>query len=338
VSEASANHVLDAALAYQKTAALLAAVKLDIFTVIGAEMMTPDDIAFRIGASSRGLRILCDYLTVLGLLKKKNLSYGLTHAAEIFLNGSSPLAMGSIVDFLAAPEMFALFLDDPTSYVRRGGSRGLANVTSDNVASDNPLWARFAHAMAPLAAITAKRVAAYVAALSEPPYTVLDIAAGHGLYGIEVAKAIPDALITAIDWPEVLGILHLNAEAAGVSNQFRTLAGNAFDLEWGFDFDLIILANFMHHFDRSTCTSLLRKAKANLAIGGQALAVDFVPNEDRISPPLPVMFAFWMLASTPGGDAYTANDLDEMARDAGFRGATTQPLPPTQQTLIIFEK
>jgi hypothetical protein len=49
------------------------------------------------------------------------------------------------------------------------------------------------------------------------------------------------------------------------------------------------------------------------------------------------MFAFCMLASTPGGDAYTASDLDEMAKDVGFRGVTTRPLPPTPQTLIIFE-
>lgn len=191
--------------------------------------------------------------------------------------------------------------------------------------------------MAPLAAATAKRVAAYVAALFEPPYTVLDVAAGHGLYGIEVAKRFPDALVTAIDWANVLAIAQANAEAAGVDKRFRMVAGSALDLEWGRGYDLILLSNFLHHFDRDTCISLMRKVKISLAIGGQALAVDFVPNEDRVSPPLPVMLAFWMLASTPGGDAYTANDLDEMARSAGFRGARTQSLAPTPETLIIFD-
>lgn len=332
MNDASVNSVFDAALAYQKTAALVAAVKLDVFTVIGTEMMTAESIALRIGASTRGLRILCDYLTVLGLLRKQKLSYGLTHAARMFLDGSSPHAMGSIVDFLAAPEMLAFLLDDPASYIRRGGSDGLANVTSDH-----PLWGRFAQAMAPLAAVTAKRVAAYVATLPEPPYAVLDVAAGHGLFGIEVAKMFPDALVTAIDWAEILAFVQVNANEAGVDNRFRMVPGNACDLEWGRNFDLIILANFLHLFDRKTCTSLLRKVKSSLAAGGRALAIDFVPNEDRVSPQLPVMFAFWMLAVTPGGDAYTTNDLDEMARDAGFRGATNRPLPPTLETLIIFE-
>jgi len=205
------------------------------------------------------------------------------------------------------------------------------------VSADNPIWVRFAKAMMPFAAPAAKRVAAYLTTLPEPPYTVLDIAAGHGLYGIEVAKAFPEALVTAVDWAEVLTVASANADAAGVADRFRMVAGNALDLDWGGDFDLILLPNFLHHFDFDTCTSLLRKVKANLAVGGQALSVDFVPDEDRISPPVPVMFAFQMLATTPGGDAYTTSELDEMAKNAGFRGARTSSLAPVPESLIVFD-
>jgi cyclopropane fatty-acyl-phospholipid synthase-like methyltransferase len=191
--------------------------------------------------------------------------------------------------------------------------------------------------MTPLAAPTAKRVAAYLATLSEPPYTVLDIASGHGLYGIEIAKMFPEAIVTAIDGAAVLAVAQVNAEKAGVDNRFHMVGGSALDLAWGTDFDLILMANFLHHFDRETCASLLRKAKSSLVDGGRVLAVDLVPNEDRVSPPLPAMFAFLMLATTPGGDAYTQRELDEVARSAGFRGVTTRPLPPTPETLIIFE-
>lgn len=45
-----------------------------------------------------------------------------------------------------------------------------------------------------------------------------------------------------------------------------------------------------------------------------------------------------MLASTPNGDAYTARELDEMARKAGFAAATTRPLLPTPESLIILER
>jgi ubiquinone/menaquinone biosynthesis C-methylase UbiE len=332
MSNYSENTVFDIAAAYQKTAAFIAAVRLDIFTVIGSATVSLDDLASRTGTSGRGMRILCDYLTVLGLLRKHQKHYSLTDISRTFLDKSSSFARGNIVDFVAAPEMIDLFFRDPASYVRNGGSPGLANVTPDN-----PVWVRFAKAMVPLAGANAKRVASHVAAFSNPPYNVLDIAAGHGLYGIEVAKALPDALITAIDWAPVLTVAKDNAETAGVLDRFRMISGSAMELDWGCDFDLILLPNFLHHFDFEICTSLLRKVKLSLAPNGHALGVDFVPNEDRVSPPISAMFAFWMLATTPGGDAYTASELGEMARNAGFAGVTTHVLAPAPESLIIFE-
>jgi ubiquinone/menaquinone biosynthesis C-methylase UbiE len=332
MSDSYENPVFDIATAYQKTAALVAAVKLDIFSVIGSETMSVDNLASRTGASGRGLRILCDYLTVLGLLQKQQAHYSLTAVARTFLDESSPFARGKIVNFVAAPEMIDLFFRDPALYVRNGGSPGLANL-----APDNPVWVRFAEAMVPFAAASAKRVAAHVATFSNPPYTVLDVAAGHGLYGIEVAKTVPEALITAIDWAPVLEVAKANAEAAGLADRFRTVAGNAVELDWGCDFDLILLPNFLHHFDFNTCVSLLRKVKRTLAADGHALGIEFAPNEDRVSPPIPAMFAFWMLATTPGGDAYTAAELDAMARSAGFRGAKIRPFIVAPESLIIFE-
>jgi 2-polyprenyl-3-methyl-5-hydroxy-6-metoxy-1,4-benzoquinol methylase len=325
------NPVYDAVLAYLKTAALTAALKLDIFTLIGAGTMTTEALATHTGASPRGLRILCDYLTVVGLLAKQDSSYGLTPSARRFLDRSSPLALGSCIDFLAAPEMLTLTLNDPVSYVRHGGSTGLTNI-----ASDHPIWVRFAHAMVPFAAPGAKRVAAYVAALPTPPRTVLDVAAGHGLYGIEVARALPEAVVTAVDWAGVLAVAQENAKAAEVDDRFRTVVGSAFDAEWGRGFDLVLLSNILHLFGRDECIALLRKVKASVSPAGEVLAVEFVPNADRVSPPLQAAFAFLMLVSTPSGDAYTAGDLDEIARIAGFRGATTRPLPPTPQTLVVF--
>jgi ubiquinone/menaquinone biosynthesis C-methylase UbiE len=332
MSESTLNPVYDASIAYQRTAALIAAVKLDIFTTIGARTMTVQDLAMRTGASERGLRILCDFLTVMNLLTKHDGAYMQNAAAKILLDGASPFAMGSIVDFVAAPEMIALLLDDPAAYVKRGRSEGLANL-----APDHPVWVRFAKSMIPLAMATAARVAGFVKALPTAPSTVLDVAAGHGLYGIEVAKALPGATITAVDSAGVLEVARTNAVSAGVSGRYRTLGGSAFEADWGQNYDLILLANFLHHFDHPTCVSLLRKIKRSLSASGLVVGVEFVPNEDRISPPVQATFAFWMLASTPGGDAYTTSDLDQMAREAGFAGATTRPLPPTPQSLVIFQ-
>jgi ubiquinone/menaquinone biosynthesis C-methylase UbiE len=333
MTESWDNPAYDAMMAYQKTAAVTAAVKLDVFTLIGSGASTCDALSEKTGASRRGLRILCDFLTVIGLLRKEGSAYALTPASGRYLDRASPAAMGGTIDFLAAPEMLRLVLGDPVSYVRQGGSSGLANL-----APDNAIWVRFAKAMTPLASLTAKRTASFAATLAGPPRQVLDVAAGHGLYGIEIARKFPDAVVTAIDWAGVLDLARANAEAAGVGGRYRTIAGSAFDVDWGSGYDLVLLANFLHHFSREDCVRILRKVRSGLSPNGKVLAIDFVPGADRVSPPMPAAFAFWMLATTPSGDAYTAGDLDEIAREAGFGGATARPLKPTPETLVMFER
>jgi ubiquinone/menaquinone biosynthesis C-methylase UbiE len=214
--------------------------------------------------------------------------------------------------------------------VRNGGSDGQANV-----APENPIWVRFARAMAPFVAPQARMVAEMLGRSEPPPRKVLEIAAGHGLFGIAVAEANPAAEVVAVDWAPVLEVAHENAAAAGVKGRFRLLPGSAFEVEFGTGFDLALLPNFLHHFDEPTCVGLLRKVHAALVEGGRAVAVEFVPNEDRITPPLPATFAFVMLATTPAGDAYTFAELERMFRTAGFAAVERQELAPTPQTAIL---
>lgn len=321
---------IDAMLGFHKSAAIKAAVELDLFTAIGSGHDTPATLAKATGAAERGVRILADFLTVHGFLTKAGDRYALTPSTAVFLDRRSPAAIGSVVDFLISPEHVGLFLTDPTAFVKNGGSLGLAAI-----AADNPIWVKFAEAMRPFVGASAEGVAAEVAAWA--PKKVLDIAAGHGLFGISVAKAVPGAEIVAVDWRAVLALAERNARAAGIGDRFSGVAGSAFDVDWGGGYDLIMLPNFLHHFDHETCVALLRRVRASLAPGGRAIAVEFVPNPDRVSPPFPAVFSFMMLASTPAGDAYTEAELGRMARDAGFSGTSFKPLPPSPATFVTFE-
>ena len=240
--------------------------------------------------------------------------------------------MGSIVEFMASPEMIALWLDDPVSYVRNGGAAGLGSI-----APDHPVWVKFARAMVPFMRPAAEAVAEAVQGWPTPPKRVLDVAAGHGLFGITLAQAISGAQITAIDWQAVLQVAQENAEAVGVVDRYRTIPGSVFEVGWG-GYDLVLLTNFLHHFDQSTCVGLLEQARQSLGVGGRVLAVEFMPNEDRVSPPFPAMFSFVMLGSTPSGDAYTAGEFEEMGRAAGFERISIDLLPPTPQSLVTFEQ
>jgi len=315
--------------AYERTAALSAAIELDLFTAVGEGATTLEALARRIGAAERGARILADYLVVDGFLTKRSGHYGLAPEAAVFLDRRSPAYLGSMSRFLAAPD-FTRRYEHLAEAVRRGGC------VEDNhlVASQQAHWVEFARSMAARQGPVSSLVAEAVGRAER----VLDVAAGHGLFGVAVALANPGATIVAQDWEEVLAVARENAEQAGVADRLRLLPGDAFQVPFGAGLDLVLVTNFLHHFDASTCVSLLRKVFASLAPGGRVAIVDFVPDADRVSPPIPAMFSLKMLAGTPAGDAYTYAELDRMCREAGFRDTELAPLPPSPQSLVTARR
>jgi Dimerisation domain len=87
--------------AYRLTLAIKSAVELEVFTHIADGANTVKEIAGRANASEKGIRILCDFLTIHGFLTKQSGTYGLALDAELFLNKRSLAYMGSAALFLA---------------------------------------------------------------------------------------------------------------------------------------------------------------------------------------------------------------------------------------------
>lgn len=317
--------------AHQRTAALKAAIELDLFTAIGEGNVTAKDLAARCATSERGMRILCDYLTVIGFLTKTESRYGLTPDSAMFLDRRSRAYVGSAVKFLTAPPMMDAF-KSLADVVRKGGTMlGEQGSTEPQ----HPIWVEFARSMAPLMRMSAELVAQLVGAESGVKSKVLDIAAGHGLFGVAIAARNPAVEVVAVDWPGVLEVAKENAQAAGLAGRYTTIPGSAFDVDYGGGYDLVLLTNFLHHFDAPTCEKLLRKVHAALRPGGRAVTLEFVPNEDRVSPPPAATFSMIMLGTTPAGDAYTFSEFEEMFRHAGFSRSEIRPLPPTFEQVIL---
>ena len=61
--------------AYQRTASLKAAIELDVFTAIAEGKHAANEIADRCQTSERGMRILCDYMVIIGFLTKPGFSF-----------------------------------------------------------------------------------------------------------------------------------------------------------------------------------------------------------------------------------------------------------------------
>ncbi len=329
MSHPDPGRILQALTAYQLPMSLKAALELEVFTHIAAGANTAPKIAPLCNASEKGVRVLCDYLTVQGFLTKTDGAYALSPENGIFLDKNSPAYLGSIAGFLTHESMVKNF-SDVTAIVRKGGA-----VVHEMMGPDDPLWVDFAKSMLPMMALPAQLMAARVATTG--PQKVLDIAAGHGIYGLSVAKQNPAAQIVAADWDNVLSVARHNAQKMGVADRFTTIPGSAFDTDLGTGYDLILVPNFYHHFDEQTNVEFSKKLHAALKPGGVLATVEFVPNDDRVSPPFAAMFSMMMLGGTDAGDAYTLKEFDRMFRAAGFGASEKIDLLPTPQSLIVTQ-
>jgi ubiquinone/menaquinone biosynthesis C-methylase UbiE len=321
----------DTLIAYQNTAALKAALELKLFTAIGQARATAAELAAECGATERGIRILSDYLTILGFLAKNGDRYSLTRDSATFLDQESPAYAGGAAAFLLSPTIRGAF-EELAAAVRKGGT---AQSEEGTMAPEHPVWIDFARGMAPMMTPPAQALAGLLPFDATRPSRILDIAAGHGVYGIAVAQKHPRAQLVALDWGPVLEVASENAKAAGLADRFGTIVGSAFEVDLGENYDVVLVPNFLHHFDPPTCATFLKKIYRALRPGGCVAVVEFVPNPDRVTTPEAASFSLVMLATTAAGDAYTFEELNDMLSQAGFKQTRQHPLPPSVATAVI---
>jgi ubiquinone/menaquinone biosynthesis C-methylase UbiE len=322
----------EAANAFHKSAALRTALELDVFTAIADGATTPAVLAGKCSATERGMRILCDFLTVEGFLQKTGSEYSLPQDSAIFLNRHSPAFVGSMIFFLTHQAQLNRFRD-LTSAVRKGGATDAAAIETDD-----PMWVEFARSMAAMMFMPAQEIADLLGAGKGEPWKVLDVAAGHGIFGIAVAQKNPNASVIALDWPHVLEVAREHASQMGVAARHSSIEGDALTVNWGEGYDVVLLTNFLHHFDKAACEQILGRAYTALKPGGRVAILEFVPNDDRVSPPRAASFPLVMLANTPAGDAYTFREIEAMVSGTGLTVATRHELSNGVETVVIATK
>ncbi|MBV9608271.1 MAG: methyltransferase domain-containing protein, partial [Acidobacteria bacterium] len=122
------------------------------------------------------------------------------------------------------------------------------------------------------------------------------------------------------------------------NNRYKTLPGSAFDVDFGSDYDLVLVPNFIHHFDAATNEKLFRKVHAALKPGGKVAVAEFVVDDDRVSPPAAAMFNLVMLVGTPHGDAFTYREIESMLHNSGFKSVSAHPTANIDQQVIVGVK
>jgi len=167
--------------------------------------------------------------------------------------------IGICVNFMADQKM----IENANNEFKNNVINGYGSKETSTVSDNNKIWVTFAESMGPMIRPIAKKVANKVLYSNDERYKkikVLDIAAGHGFFGIEVGLLNKEAEIVGLDWKAVLEVAFKNAKSNNMENRYTKLPGSAFEFKsYGDDFDIVLVPNFIHHFNIEQNEIILKK-------------------------------------------------------------------------------
>lgn len=304
----NAASIREMATGFQASRVLLTAIELDIFTAIGDRSPTSDEVALAAGAQPRSCDRLLNALCSLGFLTKTGGRFSNTAAARRLLVQGSPDYMAGLGHTASMWKAWSGMTDAVRS--DRPALRPAVNDRGDG-------WLEpFIAAMHYRAEQQADRLARGFD-LSRVG-RVLDVGGGSGSFAMAFCRRQPGLSAVVFDLPNVVPITQRYVAAAGLSDRVTTIVGDYLRDDLPGAFDLVFLSAIVHSNGPAENEALMEKCRNALNPGGRMAVVDFVMDDDRVSPPVGTMFALNMLVATDEGDTYTESEIRSWMERAGL--------------------
>jgi SAM-dependent methyltransferase len=291
-----------------------AALENRIFDALDGGPLNVEQVASATGASIRGLRPVMNALVSFELLNKdQDQRYSLTPESSVFLVSSRPSFHGGLLRHLATQ---VLPNWQKLSEVVRTGQPPVS--TSDE-SKGGPFFKEFVESLFPMSHPAAQVLADHLKVSEAPePISVLDLAAGSGVWGITLAQKSPHVRVCAVDWKEVIPVTQSMAKRFGVDDRFEFLADDLLAAEFGNGHSIAILGHILHSEGLDRSRKLLSKTFEALSPGGTVAIADWIVNKERTGPANAIIFAVNMLVHTEDGDTFSFEEISQWLLAAGY--------------------
>lgn len=307
---------------------LNAALKIKLFDHLDTGPKLLEDLAAAAKASPRGVRAVANALVGLQMLAKDGEKYKLTPESAAFLVSTRPGYHGTLISHFAS-EIGETWAKLPETIVTGKPAR---SVNAEQGGAE--FFREFVESLFIMNYAAAKALGADLAKTNKRPAKILDLAAGSGVWAIGVAEAIPGSSITAVDWPEVTPVTRRVAQRHGLGDRLKTIDGDLSTADFGTGHDIAVLGHILHSEGEAKSRKLLKKCFDALAPGGTIAIAEFVPNDDRTGPPMPLIFAVNMLVHTDVGDTFTFAQMTQWLTEAGFKQPRKLEIPGPSPLLL----
>jgi ubiquinone/menaquinone biosynthesis C-methylase UbiE len=310
------------------------AIRCGIFDILEKGPKSLDALCLETSTSPRGLRMVLDALVGLDLLLKDDAGhYELTLESATFLVNGKPTYHGAFFLLTKGPMLSSWGgLED---VVRSGQSTRHINREQDGA----NFFLKFVEDIFPIHYVGAQALAGALGVQSTPlPISVLDLAAGSGVWSVAIAQQSPQIRVTAVDWPAVIEITRKVAARHGLADRYTFVAGDLHSVNFGQGHAIATLGHILHSEGEARSRRLLKKTFEALAPGGTIAIAEILVDEQRKTAVPALIFAVNMLVNSEEGDTFSFDEIRDWLQDAGFERVRTVAAPGLAPLLILATK
>lgn len=322
-AQVTPERIMQMAWGYVPPLVLEAAIRHRVFDVLDGGPKNAQEVEKATGASARGLAAIMNALVGLNFLAKDSQGrYSLTPESEAFLVSTKPGFQGGLIKH-CSEQLIPRWLH-LNEVVASGKPVTPVNVEK----SGGEFFHDFVLDIFPMSYGAAQTLAGHMNfGSSGAPVKVLDLAAGSGVWGIAQAQSSPRVQVTAVDWPEVIGVTRKTVARFGLADRFSFAEGDLLEAEFGSGHGLATLGHILHSEGEARSRQLLAKTFRALASGGTIAVQEFLVNKERTGPVNGLFFAVNMLVNTQHGDTFSFEEIGAWLEEAGFRNARLLEAP-----------
>lgn len=329
----SPEYILSVGTGFIPAKTLLAAVELDVFSVLAR---APADLAAleaRLGLHPRASRDFLDALVALGLLEREDGVYRNTEPAARYLDRASEDCIAAMLE-MANQRLYgywdhlasALRSGEPQNELKSGGV-----TLFDALAADPPRYRQFLSAMSALSRGANRAIARKFPWADYRSF--VDVGTAQGDLAAQVALAHPHLGGTGFDLPPVAPIFADYMTRHALSARVAFHAGDFFrDPLPGAD--VVMLGHILHDWNLEEKRHLIRQAWDALPSGGAIIVYEAMIDDGRRNNLQGLLMSLSMLIETRGGFDYTAADCMGWLAEAGFRELRRERLTGSEAMVV----
>ncbi len=339
-AELDPSHIMQVGMGFWPSKTVLSAVELELFTQLGAEAMSGEEIGDRLGLHQRAIYDFLDALVALGFLDRDgdgtDARYRNTTETAAFLDKRSPAYLGGILEMCNA-RLYrfwgdlteALQTGEPQNEIKHTGRPMFEELYSDP--------ARLEQFMAAMQGISLGNFHALAEKFDFSKYeTVCDVGGATGQLSTILAERHPQLRCISYDLPVVAPIAEKHIAASGLSDRVEAASGDFFadPLPRA---DVITMGLILHDWNLDRKMQLIRSAYEALPDGGAFIIIENLIDDARRENVFGLMMSLNMLIEFGDAFDFTGGDFLGWCRDVGFREVEIVPLTGPSSAGIAYK-